>query len=174
MSNSRLNQTENDRRISGIIGMGKIVDVRLSDYTARVQDGDLITGWLRMGAMRAFGDAQSWPYAKGEEVCYATISGDLQDGAILCALANGQSPADAVAGVFRARSGGGFDFTGDITVAGDINVTGNIAVTGNINVTGDITATGDITTPSDVKAGGISLQNHTHPGDSGGVTGKPL
>ena len=149
MSNPRLEQNENDRRMSGVIGMGKIIDVRLSDYTARVKDGELTTGWLRMGMLRAFGAQQTWPYEKGEEVGYATISGDLQDGFIFCALANGQSPANAANGVFRARSDGGFELTGNITV------------------------TGGITTTKDVVAGGISLQNHKHPGDSGGTTGKP-
>lgn len=33
--------------------------------------------------------------------------------------------------------------------------------------------TPQITVTGDVVAGGISLDNHTHPGDSGGTTGKP-
>ena len=32
---------------------------------------------------------------------------------------------------------------------------------------------GDLKTTGDVKAGGISLTGHVHPGDSGGTTGKP-
>lgn len=39
--------------------------------------------------------------------------------------------------------------------------------TSKLKVEGDIECTGDVT------AGGISLRNHTHPGDSGGTTGAP-
>lgn len=39
--------------------------------------------------------------------------------------------------------------------------------------TGKFTIQGDIECTGDVKAGGISLMNHTHPGDSGGSTGAP-
>lgn len=134
------NRNDADRRLGGMIGMGKIVDLNIDDYTARVKDGEITTGWLRMGLMRAFGDLGSWPYAVGEEVGYATISGDMQDGFIICALANGQSPAQASPGVFKAKSGGGFELTGDITL------------------------TGKLTASDDVIAQGISLTKHKHPG----------
>lgn len=39
---------------------------------------------------------------------------------------------------------------------------------GNVNIKGTVTVTG-----GDVIADGISLKNHTHPGDSGGTTGRP-
>ena len=70
MSNPRMDQNENDRRMSGVIGLGKVIEVNLDDYTARVQDGTLKTGWLRMGMMRAFGAQMTWPYVVGEEVGY--------------------------------------------------------------------------------------------------------
>lgn len=41
------------------------------------------------------------------------------------------------------------------------------AITGNVAVAGEAAVTGDVV------AGGISLDTHTHPGDSGGVTGAP-
>ncbi|MFV1530515.1 MULTISPECIES: phage baseplate assembly protein V [unclassified Phaeobacter] len=114
--NPRQDQNGNDRRLSSMIGMGKIVDVRLEDYTARVKDGDLVTGWLRMGMMRAFGGEQTWPYTVGEEVGYATVSGDAQEGFILCSLANGQSPAHASANDLKIHS------TGNIQLVADGNV----------------------------------------------------
>lgn len=119
MRNAGLEQNENDRRMSGVIGMGKIVDVDIDSYTARVQDGEATTGWLRMGMMRAFGAQQTWPYVKGEEVGYATISGDMQDGFIFCALANGQSPASAAANDLKIHS------TGNIQMVADGNITIN-------------------------------------------------
>ncbi|MCF6432661.1 phage baseplate assembly protein V [Leisingera sp. MMG026] len=116
-SNPRQDQNANERRLSSVIGMGKIVEVRLEDYTARVKDGDLVTGWLRMGMMRAFGAEQTWPYTVGEEVGYATISGDAQEGFILCALANGESPAHPAANDLKIHS------TGNIQLVAEGNVT---------------------------------------------------
>lgn len=42
-----------------------------------------------------------------------------------------------------------------------------------ITVTGDITAEANVNASKDVKAGSISLKNHTHGGDSGGTTSTP-
>jgi phage baseplate assembly protein V len=46
---------------------------------------------------------------------------------------------------------------------------GGLAVSGGSGAQ----VTGGLKTTEDVVAGGISLQNHTHRGDSGGTTGKP-
>lgn len=56
--------------------------------------------------------------------------------------------------------------TGDATIKKNLTVAGKITGAGGLSISGDVTATGDVT------AGGISVQNHTHPGDSGGTTGK--
>ena len=44
-----------------------------------------------------------------------------------------------------------------------------------VDITGKLTVKGGITARDDVKASGgsISLANHVHRGDSGGMTGKP-
>ena len=42
-----------------------------------------------------------------------------------------------------------------------------------VNITGNVKVKGSITSTGDMGAGGISLQSHTHRGDSGGTTGKP-
>lgn len=42
-----------------------------------------------------------------------------------------------------------------------------------VSITGDVTVNGNIKSTGDMSAGGISLQSHTHRGDSGGTTGKP-
>jgi len=76
--------------------------------------------------------------------------------------------------------------TGDQTVIGNLHVDGNVTVTGNITCQGTIaagnytglaggamTASVSIETTADVVASGISLNSHTHPGDSGGTTGGP-
>ena len=60
-------------------------------------------------------------------------------------------------------------FTGAVTVKDALTGTGGMAISGGdgARVEGSLHATGD------VKAGDISLTGHTHPGDSGGMTGKP-
>lgn len=76
--------------------------------------------------------------------------------------------------------------TGDQTIIGDLHVDGDVTVTGNITCQGTIaagnytglaggvmTSTTTIITTGDVVASGISLDGHTHPGDSGGTTGGP-
>ncbi|SNR95220.1 phage baseplate assembly protein V [Humidesulfovibrio mexicanus] len=40
-------------------------------------------------------------------------------------------------------------------------------------MTGSLHTTGAITSDGDHVAGGVSLEHHTHPGDSGGTTGEP-
>lgn len=145
----RETQNQNDRRMAGIIGFGKVVEVDLDGLHARVSDDGAVSGWFRMGMMRALGDQMTWPYEVGEEVVYVSLSGDFKTGAILCALPNGQTGATASVGVLRAVAGGGFELTGDVTVNGEIHATG------------------------DVVAGTVSLQTHTHPGCTTGSTGAP-
>lgn len=43
----------------------------------------------------------------------------------------------------------------------------------SVVINGDVTLNGKMTSTGDVVAAGISLDHHTHPGDSGGVTGGP-
>jgi phage baseplate assembly protein gpV len=143
---SDFDTAENDRRIANMAQMGVVEEV---DYAnpprARVRIGTLLTGWLRMGTARA-GDAQaSWGYSVGEEVLIVATSGDLRQGVIVCALANGTNVADADAGTFRVRLPGGVT----IEIAGGAI---NITAPGNINVNGDVIADG------------ISLVTHVHGG----------
>ena len=57
------------------------------------------------------------------------------------------------------------------TVVGTITGMGGFAISGGSGATCKVT--GSVETTGDVKAGGISLQGHTHRGDSGGTTGAP-
>lgn len=56
---------------------------------------------------------------------------------------------------------------GNVTIQGSVSAKGSAEVQGSINVQGSVNAQGDITT------GTVSLQTHTHSGDSGGMTGVP-
>lgn len=63
-----------------------------------------------------------------------------------------------------------------LTAKGQINGQGGMAVQGGsgASFSGNVQQTsGSFTTTGDVKAGAISLKNHKHNGDSGGVTGTP-
>lgn len=60
-------------------------------------------------------------------------------------------------------------FTGALTVNKLITGQGGLSISGGSGASVD----GSLTTTQDVVAGGISLQSHTHPGDSGGTTGVP-
>ena len=63
---------------------------------------------------------------------------------------------------------GNVQIGGNLTVAGLITGQGGMAISGGsgASVQGDMTVTG-----GDVRADAISLKGHTHPGDSGGMTG---
>ena len=64
-----------------------------------------------------------------------------------------------------------------LTAQGKINGNGGMAIQGGsgASFTGNVTQTkGSFTTDSDVIANGKSLVNHTHRGDSGGMTGQPI
>lgn len=63
----------------------------------------------------------------------------------------------------------------EIAADGEMVLTGN-KLTMNfseINISGSTTHSGNVSVGGDVSANGVSLQNHTHTGDSGGTTGTP-
>lgn len=68
--------------------------------------------------------------------------------------------------------------TDNFTVSAPMSTfNGNVIVNGGISTaggSGSVSVSGSLTTSGDVTAGGVSLQSHTHKGDSGGVTGVPL
>ena len=58
--------------------------------------------------------------------------------------------------------------------AGEVRITGHVVIDGDITHTGNQSTTGTVTANLDVKAGGVSLKNHTHGGvDSGNSNTRP-
>ncbi|MFV0410240.1 MAG: phage baseplate assembly protein V, partial [Paracoccus sp. (in: a-proteobacteria)] len=102
---------QNDRRLSNVAEMGVVEAV---DYAnpprARVRVGELLTGWLRMGAMRAGGDKDWAVYEIGEEVLVVSASGDLRHGVIVCAINNGTNPGNAASADIRRTDFGNGSF----------------------------------------------------------------
>ena len=89
---------------------------------------------------------------------------DYSDGIAIVGI-NPQAGALTIPSVIQHT--GDTNQDGDYTRQGSLVQIGDMTITGNLHVDGEITCTGDVV------AGGISLRNHTHPGDSGGTTGGP-
>ncbi|MDN8050313.1 phage baseplate assembly protein V [Burkholderia multivorans] len=66
--------------------------------------------------------------------------------------------------------------TPNVNVTERINAQGQITGQGGMSVSGGdgVLVDGSMKVTQDVEAGGKSLVHHTHPGDSGGITGEPL
>ena len=89
---------------------------------------------------------------------------DYSDGIAIVGI-NPQAGALTIPSVIQQT--GDTNQDGNYTRQGSLVQIGDMTITGNLHVDGEITCTGDVV------AGGISLRNHTHPGDSGGTTGGP-
>lgn len=65
--------------------------------------------------------------------------------------------------------------TGDVAIDKSLTVLGAISGSGGMAISGGSGASvdGSMTTTGDVTAGGVSLMNHVHDGDSGGTTSTP-
>ncbi|OOS00645.1 baseplate assembly protein [Canicola haemoglobinophilus] len=63
--------------------------------------------------------------------------------------------------------------TQDVNVDGNVNIKGSVSAQGSATVQGSVNVQGDIQAQGDITAGTVSLKNHTHQGDSGGITGAP-
>jgi phage baseplate assembly protein V len=175
----RFQAEETERRLSNLVQFGVVKEV---DYSgpfprARVQIGDLTSGWLRMGTTRA-GDAhQSWGYSVGEEVCVAANGGELTQGVIVCALANGANAGDAQPGVSKTVYPGGVVIeisagAVKITAPAGVRIEGNTQIIGNLSISGSTVGANVIKSNTDVSVGSVSLSSHTH-GTSQGPTGGP-
>lgn len=68
----------------------------------------------------------------------------------------------------QLRSDDGSTFV-EVAPGGAVTIT----APADLTINGDVTVNGKVTATGDVKAGSISTQHHTHPGDSGGTTGAP-
>lgn len=79
----------------------------------------------------------------------------------------------SVGGTSTVNSGGNMSLTAPtITLNGNVVLNGPLTQ-GKGSNGGGCTMQGPVTVTNDVVAGGKSLMNHTHPGDSGGTTGAP-
>lgn len=84
------------RRLENLIRIGTIAEVDVADITGprvRVKDGELLTGWLPFGAMRA-GTARVWSVPTvGEQVLVLSPSGDMASAVVFGSLYSATTPA---------------------------------------------------------------------------------
>lgn len=147
---------ELQRRLANLFRVGKVAEVNLETGRVKVQFGDVKTAWVPWMTSRA-GSVKDWnPPAIGEQVCICSPSGEMGAGFVMPGAINYNENAapDNRAGVQKITlpSGGSYE----ISVGGM-----NLVIGG-----GKLTLNGDIEVTGDVKAGSVSLKNHTH----GGVT----
>lgn len=165
--------TELDRRISNQIQFGSISAVDYGNAKVRVAIGGNITGWLPWLAGRAGGDLTWHAPEAGEQVVVLAPSGELNQGVVLAGLYQNAHPAPSnTPDKHRMQYSDGAVIEYD-RAAHHLKAVLPAGGTLEIIADGGLAITGDITLTGDVIANGISLINHTHPGDSGGTTGAP-
>lgn len=172
------------RRLENLIRIGTIAHVDVADAAAprvRVQDGDLLTGWLPFGALRA-GTARVWSAPTvGEQVLLLSPSGELASAVVFGSLFCSATPAPSTnphehiidfadgTRISHNDATGAMVFTGMKTLL--LKASGSVTVdTPATNLNGTVTHTGTA-----LQSNGVVLHTHKHGGVRGGVdqTGGP-
>ena len=143
---------ELQRRLANLFRVGKVVEVDRAAARVKVQFQGVTTAWLPWMTGRA-GAVKDWnPPSVGEQVCVCSPAGELDAAFIMPGSINYESNPAPTTGenVYRLDipSGGTFEIrcgSSTLTFAG-----------------GKITLNCNLETSADVKAGTISLKNHTH------------
>ena len=177
--------------------IGKISSINYQKGTARITYEDKSDSTTAMFSFLAW---QYWMPKVGDQVLVAHLSNGSCSAVILGPVwHDGHRPPEGFEGLYRKdynhQAGLAFErydakekayseeVTGTITIKPSESWTlqvGSCTITANKDGSISITAPAGIsvTTPTvtvtgDVIAGGVSLDHHTHPGDSGGTTGQP-
>ncbi len=146
------------RRLANLFRVGRVSQVDRATGRVKVQFGEAETAWLPWMTGRA-GAVKDWnPPSVGEQVCVCSPMGEIEAGFIMPGSINYNdkpAPTDAE-NTYRLDipSGGTFEIrcgSSTLTFAG-----------------GKITLNCNLETSADVKAGSISLKDHTHGGVNSG------
>ena len=143
--------SENDRRVSNVLSLGKVTAVHAGSARADVQVASLAIPNVLVGQLRAGPLSFWWMPQVGEQVLIGAPSGDLAQAVILCSIFAGNQPSSDGAVPMIDLDGG------------------------KLQINGDLEITGGITTTEDVVARTVSLLNHTHGGivRGGSSTNRP-
>ncbi|MDF1583894.1 MAG: phage baseplate assembly protein V [Methyloprofundus sp.] len=183
--------TELDRKLSHLINIGVIAEVNAGDKTIRVQVGENLTGLLPWPCEMGRNFIRWRPLRVGQQVVIACPSGDMAQAVIigmlysdaldspssdenidLIAFSDGaQLSYDVASHALKATLPTGA--TTELVSSGGVTINGDVTIVGNITTTASAIIGGQVAAMGDVLAGSVSLQQHLHPGDSGGSTGAP-
>lgn len=143
---------ELQRRMSNLFRLGTISQVDLTTARCKVSFQGAETAWLPWMTSRA-GAVKDWnPPSVGEQVCVVSPMGDLESGFVMAGSINSNSNA--------APTSSGNTYRIDVPAGGSFEIrVGGATLT---FASGKIAINCDIETSADVKAGTISLKNHTH------------
>lgn len=154
-----------------LIRLGRVVEVE--GKRARVRAGDVETDWIDWPAMRA-GRLKVWsPPSVDEQVLLFAPEGDIERAVIGPSFFSSLHKAPDADGsdFIELEDGGRLAYHPESQVLSIALAAGGRVV---ITAPAGVRIEGDLQVDGDVVAGGVSLTGHTHPGDSGGLTGAPV
>ena len=174
------------RRLEGLIQVGRIVAADYKQAKVQVKSGHETSAWLPWVTLRAGPDRHWWAPEVGEQVLILSPMGDLGAGVVLPGLYRAAHPApadDPARHLVEYSDGAAFMYDRrrhhwDISLPAGATVRlvapGGVTIAGDVTVTGNIKATGEIADRTRSMGADREIYNrHTHPGDSGGTTGRP-
>lgn len=156
---------ELDRLLHNVAVIGRVIAVQ--NGKARFEIGDNQTDWLTIPSM-ACGALSIWRCPSvGEQFLLISSSGDFNNAVPVVAIPSQIFPMPSLnPDEIKIKFPSGEITLNQQSGVADLQLS-ELNITADVNVTGTITATGD------VRAGNISLQQHTHGGvkNGGGSTG---
>lgn len=168
--------SETHRLLANLIRIGTITDLDVENAKVKVRVAGSVTDWMPWVTSRA-GPVRNWnPPRPGEQVVILAPYGDIAQAVVLPSLYRDKYPKPdgtkyTQSTVFPDGTIVAYDTstnTVNVTVAGDGKVIVNckeatIKATTKITLdTPNVKVTGDVEADGDVKAGTVSLKNHTH------------
>ncbi|MEG9495042.1 phage baseplate assembly protein V [Pantoea dispersa] len=169
----------------------------------RVDLGDIVTAWLPLcQGFAGTNRSDSNPYAVGDAVTVLSEAGELTNGRVFPGWNTGAQPVpagsesehitrysdgteirydrDAHALTIMLAAGGTYKIIGKGTLDGPVEITDTLTVQGKTQMNSDAVVTGNIGASGEIEDGKGTMNDirrvhndHDHPGDSGGTTGKP-
>lgn len=169
----------------------------------RVSIGEITTAWLPLcQGFSGTNRTDSNPYAVGDAVTVISEGGDLNNGRVFPGWNTGQMPVPegsddehitrygdgteirydraAHALTLTIAQGGTYKIVGKGTLEGPVEITDTLTVQGVTQINANTFIQGDLSASGELSDGKGTLDrvrqvfdSHDHPGDSGGMTGKP-
>lgn len=90
-----------ERRVSGIVLIGKVSQVEEEKGRFRIKSGDLESDWLPMASPRAGTTKTYSHFSQDEQVVVVSPSGDMSQGVIVSAISTGETQASDKANIHR-------------------------------------------------------------------------